>query len=348
MSNPVIVTEGLTSTQTSRKRGSPSTVTLKREGVNSASVAVGSSSSKFRRILNNTAQLGEETSTSQEQGELNTPGPSTGVVDNTGRVGGNRHSRPSRVKELQYLTDFFPDQEPSDRRLTRSQRQLSAPSSPATNNPEVGCSLNSSSTSSLPQKNSGKERSTRGRRGRGAGKLSDLSRLNIENDAQPGPSSSRFRAINSAATGNDNFYRREGTSSRVFPSGPSTSVARQQQDLDFRMNQQNAVISQVSDASHFRPYSGEGVIQVAGNVRSTTDSALDNSAVSTIAAYNLSADTHHDRGIPLRAQATHTASTFLGTLIPRVHHLLGASHSHPIDFCNVQSSAKLAKTFYVW
>lgn len=57
------------------------------------------------------------------------PGTSeTGSVGGgSGRSGSSRSGHDSIRSELKYLTDFFPDQNPSDRRLTRSQRQYSTP-----------------------------------------------------------------------------------------------------------------------------------------------------------------------------------------------------------------------------
>ncbi|VDD90065.1 unnamed protein product [Enterobius vermicularis] len=334
MSNPVIATEGPSSTQPSRKRGSPNTVNLRRGAVSTSSVA-----------------QGEESGTSQDQGAFNTPGPSTETVDAGERVVNNRHSRQSRFisKELRYLTDFFPDQEPSDRRLTRSQRQLSAPSSPATNSAEINYNLNSTSSvsSPLPQQSAGKERTTRGRKGRGSLKLLDSGGTSTESDSQPGTSSAaRHRGINTATTGLCNsVVRCEGTSNRVFPSGSSSALAGQH-DADFRLSSQGSAIPQVNETGHFRPLPGEGVIQIAGSARSSTESALDGSAAATIGAYNLSSDTHHDHGVPLRTQATHSASSFLGTLIPRVHHLLGTSHSHPsLTFMERCKGARIVMLF---
>lgn len=50
----------------------------------------------------------------------------------SGRAGGSGNGRTGHEgirSELKYLTDFFPDQNPGNRRLTRSQRQSSLPGS---------------------------------------------------------------------------------------------------------------------------------------------------------------------------------------------------------------------------
>lgn len=68
-----------------------------------------------------------ESSDLSRQQNFHLPGTSeTGSVGGgTGRSGSSRSGHESIRSELKYLTDFFPDQNPSDRRLTRSQRQYS-------------------------------------------------------------------------------------------------------------------------------------------------------------------------------------------------------------------------------
>ncbi|VDO27546.1 unnamed protein product [Brugia timori] len=116
--------------QFSRKRSSPNSGSLKSETSSATSVAaVGSSSSKLRRITHSSVEQNPEGNdlsrqqTSHLLGALETGSVSGG----SGRSGPSRSGHDSVRSELKYLTDFFPDQNPSDRRLTRSQRQYSIP-----------------------------------------------------------------------------------------------------------------------------------------------------------------------------------------------------------------------------
>ncbi|VDO46832.1 unnamed protein product [Onchocerca flexuosa] len=116
--------------QISRKRSSPNSGSLKSEALPTTSVAtVGSSSSKLRRVIHSSVEQNPESSdlSRQQNSHLRGTSEAGSVGGGSGRSGSGRSGHESIRSELKYLTDFFPDQNPIDRRLTRSQRQCSTP-----------------------------------------------------------------------------------------------------------------------------------------------------------------------------------------------------------------------------
>uniref|UniRef100_A0A914ZIP5 E3 ubiquitin-protein ligase n=4 Tax=Parascaris TaxID=6254 RepID=A0A914ZIP5_PARUN len=324
-----------------RKRASPNSGGVRKGSQSTTSIAsVGSSFSKLRKLSHPTFNQATESSTS---GLSRAEGSESAGPSGVAHPGGSGHEGGLRG-ELRYLTDFFPDQSPSDRRLTRSQRQLSAPSSPAFSVAETieDSAPSSNIPSPAPQLSAGREK-VRGRKGRGKASTGGDSVRSSGEHSQPGPSSSgRSRTHNNATTGLCNSIARcDVTSNRVFPSAATSSALRHEEggsrsapQLNIMPQDEGGIMAAASDvgmaASHEDMMPG-------GSSSSSSAGASINAVVSTAATHSYSAggDTHsldaHTAQIRnmQRSQAVHAASSFLGTLVPRVQHLLGAAHSHP-------------------
>ncbi|VDM98192.1 unnamed protein product, partial [Onchocerca ochengi] len=114
-------------------------------------------------------------------------------------------------------------------------------------------------------------------------------------------------------------------------------------------NRVSPAFVQQDEPSNCRPAPQLGVVvqdtadnassNITANNSVTLTTPINNSATTTIAATELSRAVHGDfnaaeshssqfRNLQ-RSQAVHTASSFLGALVPRVQHLLGSAHSHP-------------------
>lgn len=330
-----------TASSSSRKRNSPNTGSSKKETVSAISIsAVGSSSSKLRKVSHSSAQLGESSGLQQPQQESSVESSGGG-----GGIGYPHESRPSHESavrgELRYLTDFFPGEGSSNRRLTRSQRQLSAPSSPADIPTETIEDLNQKTNSVSPasQPSTEKEK-VRGRKGKGgtaakAGENNGVS-VGASGDQQP-TSSARTRTYNSATTGLCNSIPRcDGASNRVFPSNSPSQTSPMQEAGSSRSVPQLSFVPQEDDGLMIQ--GGNGTPNSGGSGQALEGSTSTSTAVTTpgsppLASTSYSSTTHSDpviqfRGVQ-RAPAVHSATSFLGTLVPRVQHLLGAAHNHP-------------------
>ncbi|VDN17970.1 unnamed protein product [Gongylonema pulchrum] len=119
----------------SRKRLSPnsggSSSAAPENSSTSAVAAVGSTSSKLRRVAHSSSEQNPGSNellrrTSSHQAGSSGTAAAGGRGGRAGASGTARSTHESGIRnELKYLTDFFPDQNPGDRRLTRSQRQSS-------------------------------------------------------------------------------------------------------------------------------------------------------------------------------------------------------------------------------
>ncbi|VDN92085.1 unnamed protein product [Brugia pahangi] len=327
--------------QFSRKRSSPNSGSLKSETSPATSVAaVGSSSSKLRRITHSSVEQNPEGNdlsrqqTSHLLGALETGSVSGG----SGRSGPSRSGHDSVRSELKYLTDFFPDQNPSDRRLTRSQRQYSIPVSSIQTTDSIDNSAHTNSGSVVVEQSRNVKDRPRARKSRTtvAGRVNigaESSRTANNSEQQPSTSSSaRTRAHNSATGLCHSIASCESTSNRVSP----TFIHQNEPNVCRSAPQLGVVVQNTTDDA-------TPSIVTASNNNSALTTPVNSSAVITTTTTELSrtvnggvsAESHSSQFKNLqRSQAVHTASSFLGALVPRVQHLLGSAHAHP----NAESS----------
>uniref|UniRef100_A0A2K6VX17 Uncharacterized protein n=1 Tax=Onchocerca volvulus TaxID=6282 RepID=A0A2K6VX17_ONCVO len=321
--------------QFSRKRSSPNSGSLKSEALPTTSVAaVGSSSSKLRRVVHSSVEQNPESNDLSRQQNPNLPGTSEAgsVAGGSGRSGSGRSGHESIRSELKYLTDFFPDQNPIDRRLTRSQRQCSTPVSNSQTTDNIDSIARTNSGSLLAEQSRSTKGRPRTRKGRAsvAGRVAtgaESSRTANNSEQQPSTSSSARTRAQSSATGLcHSITRCESTANRVSP-----AFVQQDEPSNCRPAPQLGVVVQdtADNASS----------NITANNSVTLTTPINNSATTTIGATELSRAVHGDfnaaeshssqfRNLQ-RSQAVHTASSFLGALVPRVQHLLGSAHSHP-------------------
>ncbi|VDK66952.1 unnamed protein product, partial [Onchocerca ochengi] len=195
--------------QFSRKRSSPNSGSLKSEALPTTSVAaVGSSSSKLRRVVHSSVEQNPESNDLSRQQNPNLPGTSEAgsVAGGSGRSGSGRSGHESIRSELKYLTDFFPDQNPIDRRLTRSQRQCSTPVSNSQTTDNIDSIARTNSGSLLAEQSRSTKGRPRTRKGRAsvAGRVAtgaESSRTANNSEQQPSTSSSARTRAQSSATG---------------------------------------------------------------------------------------------------------------------------------------------------
>ncbi|MCP9257276.1 E3 ubiquitin-protein ligase TRIP12 [Dirofilaria immitis] len=322
--------------QVSRKRSSPNSGSLKSEASPTTSVAaVGSSSSKLRRVIHSSVEQNPESNDLSRQQNSQLPGTSeTGSVGGgSGRSSSGRSGHESIRSELKYLTDFFPDQNPSGRRLTRSQRQYSIPVSNSQTTDSIDSSAHTNSGSSLVEQPRSAKDKPRTRKGRAsvAGRVTtgtESSRTVNNSEQQPSTSSSARTRAHSSATGLcHSIARCESTANRVSP-----AFVQQGESSGCRSTPQLGVVVQdIADNA------SANTVTVSNSATLTTP--VNNSAATTTTNTELSRAVHGDANAAeshssqfrnlQRSQAVHTASSFLGALVPRVQHLLGSAHSHP-------------------
>uniref|UniRef100_A0A1I7V9C1 Uncharacterized protein n=1 Tax=Loa loa TaxID=7209 RepID=A0A1I7V9C1_LOALO len=323
--------------QLSRKRSSPNSGSLKSEALPTASVAaVGSSSSKLRRVTHSSVEQnpGNDDLSLQQSSHLAGTSETGSVGGGGGRSGSGRSGHESIRSELKYLTDFFPDQNPTDRRLTRSQRQYSTPVSSSQTTDSINSSAHTNSGSLVAeQPRSAKDR-PRVRKGRTtvAGRVATgaESSRTTNNSEQPSTSSSARTRAHSSATGLcHSIARCESTPSRVSP-----NFVQQGEPSGCRSTPQLGVV--VQDTADD---TGPKTVTASNSAALTTQ--VSSSAVTTtttttaelsraVSGDGNTAESHTSQFRNLqRSQAVHTASSFLGALVPRVQHLLGSAHAHP-------------------
>ncbi|VBB30815.1 unnamed protein product [Acanthocheilonema viteae] len=319
----------------SRKRSSPNSGSLKSEASPTTSIAaVGSSSSKLRRVTHSSVEQDPESCDLSRQQNSHLPGTSeTGSAGGgSGRSGSSRSGHESIRSELKYLTDFFPDQNPGDRRLTRSQRQYSIPVSSSQIESTDSSAHTNSGSLVVEQPRSTKDRS-RARKGRTtvAGRAAtgaESSRATNNSEQQPSASSSARTRAHSSATGLcHSIARCESTANRVSP-----TFIQQGESSGCRSTPQLGVV--VQDRAD-----NAGPNTVIANSNAALTAPINTNAAGTTTATEFSravngdvntAENHSSQFRNLqRSQAVHTASSFLGALVPRVQHLLGSAHAHP-------------------
>ncbi|VDK86016.1 unnamed protein product [Litomosoides sigmodontis] len=315
--------------QFSRKRSSPNSGSLKSEASPTTSVAaVGSSSSKLRRVTHSFVEQNPESSDLSRQQNSHLPGISEAgsVGGGSGRSGSSRSGHDSIRSELKYLTDFFPDQNPSDRRLTRSQRQ----NNQTTDTVDSSAHTNSGSlVAEQPRSAKDRSRTRKGRTtvaGRVATGAESLRAANSAEQQSGASSSARIRAHSSATGLCHSIARCENTANRVSP-----TLVQHGESSGCRSAPQPGVIVQ-DGADNAIP----NTVTISNNVAltaPTNSSAVATAATEFSRAINgdvNTADNHSSQFRNLqRSQAVHTASSFLGALVPRVQHLLGSAHAHP-------------------
>nr|CRZ21905.1 Bm7901 [Brugia malayi] len=322
--------------QFSRKRSSPNSGSLKSETSSATSVAaVGSSSSKLRRITHSSVEQNPEGNdlsrqqTSHLLGALETGSVSGG----SGRSGPSRSGHDSVRSELKYLTDFFPDQNPSDRRLTRSQRQYSIPVSTSQTADSIDNSAHTNSGSVVVEQSRSVKDRPRARKSRTtvAGRVNigaESSRTANNSEQQPSTSSSaRTRAHNSATGLCHSIASCESTSNRVSP----TFIHQNEPNVCRSAAQLGVVVQNTTDDAT------PSIVTASNNNSALTTPVNSNAVITTTTAElsrtvngGVSAESHSSQFKNLqRSQAVHTASSFLGALVPRVQHLLGSAHAHP-------------------
>uniref|UniRef100_A0A0R3RW39 E3 ubiquitin-protein ligase TRIP12 n=1 Tax=Elaeophora elaphi TaxID=1147741 RepID=A0A0R3RW39_9BILA len=321
--------------QFSRKRSSPNSGSLKSEASPTTSVAaVGSSSSKLRRVIHSSVEQNPESSDLSRQQNSNLPGTSeTGSVGGgSGRSGSSRSGHESVRSELKYLTDFFPDQNPSDRRLTRSQRQYSIPVSNSQTTDSIDSSAHTNSGSLVvEQPRSAKDR-PRTRKGRTtvAGRVptgAESSRTVNNSEQQPSTSlSARTRAHSSATGLCHSIARCESTANRVSP-----TFVQQGESSGCRSTPQLGVVVQDSaDNASSNTVTASNNAVLTTPINSSAAATTTTELSRTVNGDVNTAESHSSQFRNLqRSQAVHTASSFLGALVPRVQHLLGSAHAHP-------------------
>ncbi|KHN84674.1 hypothetical protein Tcan_11446 [Toxocara canis] len=282
----------LSSHSSTRKRASPNTGGGRKELQSTTSIAaVGSSSSKLRKLSHPAvSQEGGSSGLPRSEGsESAGPSGSSGGAHHSGHEGGLRG-------ELRYLTDFFPEQSPSDRRLTRSQRQLSAPSSPAFSATETieDSTPPSNIPSPAPQSSAGREK-IRGRKGRGKAAAGGESVRASGEHTQPGPSSSgRSRSQYNATTGLCNSIARCDVN-RVFPSAGTSALhhdeggSRSAPQLSIVPQNDNGVI--VAPSSLGVANAHDDVMGV-GNSSSTAGPSVNVTSSGAAHVYSAGGDTH--------------------------------------------------------
>uniref|UniRef100_A0A1I8ER48 Uncharacterized protein n=1 Tax=Wuchereria bancrofti TaxID=6293 RepID=A0A1I8ER48_WUCBA len=326
--------DNVTLPQFSRKRTSPNSGSLKSETPSATSVAAVASSSKLRRITHSSVEQNPKSSdlSRQQTSHLSGAPERRSVGGGSRRSGSSRSGHDSVRSELKYLTDFFPDQNPSDRRLTRSQRQYSISLSSSQTTDSIDSSAHASSGSVVVEQS----RSIKDRPRACKSRTTVAGRVNIgaesppaanDSEQQPSTSSSaRTRAHNSATGLCHSIAGCESTSIRVSP----TSI-HQNEPSGCRSAPRPGVVVQntIDDAT-------PSIVTASNNTALTTP--LNSNAVITITTTELSraanggvsAESHSSQFRNLqRSQAVHTASSFLGALVPRVQHLLGSAHAHP-------------------
>ncbi|VDN06438.1 unnamed protein product [Thelazia callipaeda] len=371
--------DNITPPQISRKRGSHNSGSSKSEASATTSVsAVGSSSSKLRRVTHSSAeqvfcltrlplclshankrrmpslQNPEGSELTRQQTSHSSGTFETAVSGGGGRRTGsssNRSGHESSRSELRYLTDFFPDQSPGNRRLTRSQRQYSVTGSSNHTADNIDHSTINSSAP-LEEHQRGPRDRPRGRRGRtsvgtrvaaGAGG----SRATSNSDQQPS-TSARTRAHGSATGVCHSITRCEGTGNRIPPTYTQQrepSAHRSVSQLIVIIHLQYAILLQEAgnDASSSTVNVGSNLTLTA-SINASEITAAGVEGVRT--ANNLTVIESHtsqlrnlQRSVSCNyyfyeySQAVHAASTFLGALVPRVQHLLGTAHAHPSKYC---------------
>ncbi|VDO34321.1 unnamed protein product, partial [Onchocerca flexuosa] len=156
----------------------------------------------------------------------------------------------------------------------------------------------------------------------------ESSRTANNSEQQPSTSSSARTRAQSSATGLcHSITRCESTANRVSP-----AFVQQGEPSSCRPAPQFGVVVQDTTDN-----ATSNTIAVSNNA--TLTAPTNNSAATTTTATELSRAVHGDinaaespssqfRNLQ-RSQAVHTASSFLGALVPRVQHLLGSAHSHP-------------------
>ncbi|VDN51985.1 unnamed protein product [Dracunculus medinensis] len=197
-----------------RKRLFPSDNSRKESITATSATIVGSISAKIRKTSAVNNQVAE--SNNLNRGSSQEPGSSrTGE----GQLA-NRLSQAIPVKaELRYLTDFFPDQGSSDRRLTRSQTLYSSPSSSAVVTRETAqdCSQNCIS----PQ--------TRFRTKKKHSRLSHKeAEKSSRSQAQPG-----YQVLQAATSSNEQFSARAKSQNLVISEAVSSAESGSRNTFNF-------------------------------------------------------------------------------------------------------------------
>uniref|UniRef100_A0A915PNM7 Uncharacterized protein n=1 Tax=Setaria digitata TaxID=48799 RepID=A0A915PNM7_9BILA len=326
--------------QFSRKRSSPNSGSSKSEAPPTVSVAaVGSSSSKLRRVAQSSGEQNSENSDLPRQQNSQLPGTSEtkSTSGGSGRTGpgSGRSGHESVRSELKYLTDFFPDQNPSGRRLTRSQRQYSVPVSISQTTDNIDSSAHTNSASQLveqPRSTRDRPRTRKGRTsvaGRTATGTESSPRTANSSEQQPSTSSSARTRAHSSATGLcHSIARCESTANRVSP-----SFAQQGESSGCRSAPQlGVVIQDTANNTSSNTVVASNNATLATPVNSNVITATTGTEVSRAATNGdvNAVESHSSQFRNLqRSQAVHAASSFLGALVPRVQHLLGSAHAHP-------------------